>query len=72
MFINDLYRECKKLGEEKRNWESTNIGCNCLIGSNATILPVKICDNVIIGMGSNVIKNIDMPGTYVGTPAYKL
>ena len=69
MFINDLYRECKKLGEEKRNWESTTLGSNCLIGSNATILPVQICDNVIIGAGSVVSKDIKKPGVYAGNPA---
>ena len=34
------------------------------IGSNSTILPVKICDNVIIGAGSVVTKNITLKGIY--------
>ncbi len=69
MFINDLYKECKKLGDKTRNWKSTNLGSNCLIGSNATILPVQICDNVIIGAGAVVSKDIKKPGVYVGNPA---
>ena len=71
MFINDLYRECKELGEVSkiRNWKPTTVGSNCLIGSNSTILPVKICDNVIIGAGSLVSRDIDKPGVYLGNPA---
>ena len=39
------------------------------IGSNATILPVEICDNVVIGAGSVVTKDIKRSGVYVGNPA---
>ncbi|MBT7866808.1 MAG: N-acetyltransferase, partial [Opitutales bacterium] len=42
------------------------------IGSNATILPVSICDRVVIGAGAVVTKDIDQPGTYAGNPARKL
>ena len=45
------------------------IGNNVSIGSNATILPVKICNDVIIGAGSVVTKNINKSGIYVGNPA---
>lgn len=47
----------------------TTVGNRVLIGSNATILPVKICDDVIIGAGSVVTKDITVPGTYLGNPA---
>ena len=30
---------------------------------------IVITDNVIVGMGSVVVKPIDMPGVYVGSPA---
>jgi acetyltransferase-like isoleucine patch superfamily enzyme len=50
-------------------WKSTNIGNRVSIGSNATILPVNICDNVVIGAGSVVTKDITQPGTYAGNPA---
>jgi sugar O-acyltransferase (sialic acid O-acetyltransferase NeuD family) len=33
---------------------------------------VTICENVIVGAGSLVIKSIDEPGTYAGAPARKL
>ena len=42
------------------------------IGSNATILPVSICDEVVIGAGAVVTKDIKKSGTYVGNPAKRL
>jgi acetyltransferase-like isoleucine patch superfamily enzyme len=39
------------------------------IGTNATVLPVMICDNVVIGAGAVVTKNITESGIYVGNPA---
>jgi acetyltransferase-like isoleucine patch superfamily enzyme len=39
------------------------------IGSNATILPVVICDRAVIGAGAVVTRNIDVPGIYAGNPA---
>ena len=69
MFINDDFI---KGGPAKGNaslWRKTKIG-NCVsIGSNATILPVEICNNVVIGAGSVVTKNITQPGIYAGKPA---
>jgi acetyltransferase-like isoleucine patch superfamily enzyme len=54
---------------DKSLWRSTVIGNNVSIGSNASILPVAICDNVVIGAGAVVTKNISIPGVYVGNPA---
>ena len=50
-------------------WKSTTIGNDVSIGTNATILPVTICDNVVVGAGSVVTKDIDEPGIYAGNPA---
>lgn len=69
MFINDTFSSGGPAGGNKDLWKSTNIGNNVSIGSNATIMPVSICDNVVIGAGSVVTKNIDRPGIYVGNPA---
>lgn len=45
------------------------VGSNCTIGSNATIIQsLELCDNVIVGAGSVVIRDINVSGTYVGTP----
>ena len=69
MFINDLFSNGGPANGDKSLWKSTRIGSNVSIGSNATILPVNICDNVVIGAGSVVTKDIVKPGTYVGNPA---
>ena len=72
MFINDKFSNGGPANGNKELWEETFIGNNVSIGSNSTILPVTICDNVVIGAGSVVTKNISQPGTYLGNPAKKL
>jgi len=69
MFINDLFETGGPAKGRKDLWRSTKIGNNVSIGTNATILPVTICDNVVIGAGSVVTKDITVPGIYVGNPA---
>jgi len=69
MFINDLFSGGKPAQGDKKLWKSTDIGNNVSIGSNATILPVKIVDNVVIGAGSVVTKDILESGVYAGNPA---
>ncbi len=71
MFINDLFAKGGAAGGDKKLWKETSIGNNVSIGSNATILPVIICDNVVIAAGSVVTKNIIEPGIYIGNPARK-
>jgi sugar O-acyltransferase (sialic acid O-acetyltransferase NeuD family) len=52
---------------------NVSIGANCNIGSNAVIRNgVTICDDVVIGAGSVVVKDITEPGIYVGSPAVRL
>jgi acetyltransferase-like isoleucine patch superfamily enzyme len=72
MFTNDLFKEGGPSGNDKSKWASTRIGNNVSIGSNATLLPVSICDNVVIGAGAVVTKDITQPGIYAGNPAKKL
>ena len=69
--VNDLFSEGKP-SANKNKWRGANIGNRVSIGSNATILPVKICDNVVIGAGSVVTKDITKSGIYAGNPAKKL
>ena len=71
MFINDLFENNGPALGDKTLWKETKIGNNVSIGSNATILPIEICDNVVIGAGSVVTKNIIEPGIYYGNPARK-
>jgi acetyltransferase-like isoleucine patch superfamily enzyme len=72
MFINDLFSKGKPAGGKKELWKSTRIGCNVSIGSNATILPISICDGVVIGAGAVVTKDIREKGIYAGNPAKKI
>ena len=69
MFINDMFKEGGPAGGDQTKWKETHIGNKVSIGSNATILPVDICSNVVIGAGAVVTKNITKPGIYVGNPA---
>ena len=72
MFINDVFSKGGPAGGDVSCWERTVVGNKVSIGSNATILPVAICDNVVIGAGAVVTKNITEPGVYVGNPAKKM
>ncbi|MFY8126996.1 MAG: acyltransferase [Chitinophagaceae bacterium] len=69
MFINDTFAQGKPAQGDKSLWKKTSIGNNVSIGSNATILPVNICDNVVIGAGAVVTKDINEKGVYFGNPA---
>lgn len=71
-FINDLFSTGGPAGGDVTQWKATNIGNNVSIGTNATILPVSICSNVVIGAGSVVTKDITKPGIYAGNPARKI
>jgi acetyltransferase-like isoleucine patch superfamily enzyme len=69
MFINDLFQEGGPARGDTSKWKNTAIGNNVSIGSNATLLPVAICDGVVIGAGAVVTKDITKPGIYAGNPA---
>ena len=68
-FINDTFSTGGPARRNKDLWKPTLIGNHVSIGTNSTILPVKICDNVVIGAGSVVTKDIITPGIYAGNPA---
>jgi len=72
MFINDLFATGGPAGGDASLWKSTKIGNYVSIGSNATILPVEICDRVVIGAGAVVTKNIFQAGVYAGNPAKRI
>jgi acetyltransferase-like isoleucine patch superfamily enzyme len=69
MFINDVFANGGPARGDRSLWRPTNIGDRVSIGSNATILPVAICADVVIGAGSVVTKDIVKPGVYAGNPA---
>lgn len=69
MFINDPFSSGGPARGRKELWGSTHIGDRVSIGSNATILPVTICDNIVVGAGAVVTKDLERPGIYAGNPA---
>ena len=69
MFINDTFAIGGPAKGKKELWQPTRIGNRVSIGSNAVILPVEICDDVVIGAGAVVVHSISKPGIYVGNPA---
>ncbi len=68
MFVNDLFGTGGP-AENPELWRPTKLGNRVSVGTNATILPVTICDQVVIGAGSVVTKDITVPGIYAGNPA---
>ena len=71
-FINDSFSTGGPANGQRELWRSTTIAAGVSIGSNATILPVSIVSDVVIGAGSVVTKNILEPGAYAGNPARKI
>lgn len=69
MFVNDLFADGGPARGDRRKWKPTILGDRVSIGTNSTILPVKICSDVVVGAGSVVTKNITKPGIYLGNPA---
>ena len=67
-FINDKFQNNNLIMDPKK-FLKTIVMDNVKIGSNSTILPVKIENNVIIGAGSVVTKNCKKDSTYIGNPA---
>ncbi len=52
---------------------NVNIGNKVYMGTNSSIREkIEICDDVIIGLNSGVIKDINQEGTHVGSPAKRI
>ena len=69
MFTNDVFAEGGPARGRRDLWRPTQIGDRVSIGSNATLLPVAVCDDVVIGAGAVVTRDITRPGIYAGNPA---
>jgi acetyltransferase-like isoleucine patch superfamily enzyme len=72
MFINDAFASGGPARGRKDLWCETRIGNRVSVGSNATIMPVQIVDDVVIGAGAVVTKDITVAGVYAGNPARQL
>jgi sugar O-acyltransferase (sialic acid O-acetyltransferase NeuD family) len=47
-----------------------NIGDRVYFGTNSAVKQkINVCDDVTIGLNSGVVKNIEKPGIYIGSPA---
>ena len=68
VFVNDKLRGGPARGDRSL-WQSTVIGDRVSIGSNASVLPVNICSDVVVGAGAVVTSDICEPGSYIGNPA---
>jgi acetyltransferase-like isoleucine patch superfamily enzyme len=69
VFVNDLFSSGGPARGRRDLWKATRVGARVSIGSNASILPVNICDDVVIGAGAVVVKDIAKSGVYAGNPA---
>ena len=72
MFINDTFATGGPAGGQQELWRPTRLGRGVSIGSNATIMPVQICDGAVIGAGAVVTRDILEPGIYAGNPARRI
>lgn len=78
MFTNDLLNDWANERSVDNAWpprpthKPTVIGDRVRIGSNATLLPVTVGDDAIIGAGAVVTKDVAAGTTVVGNPARRL
>ena len=69
MFINDTFATAVRRAATAASGGRHAIGNGVSIGSNATILPVRIADGVVIGAGAVVTRDLVERGIYAGNPA---
>jgi acetyltransferase-like isoleucine patch superfamily enzyme len=68
MFINDSF-VAGGPAKKRSLWRQTKLGNRVSIGTNATILPVTICNGAVIGASAVITKDINITGIYAGNPA---
>jgi acetyltransferase-like isoleucine patch superfamily enzyme len=69
MFTNDKFVRGGPARGDRTLWLPTKVGSRVSIGSGVTVLPVTICDDVVIGAGAVVTRDIVRAGVYAGNPA---
>lgn len=55
-------------GDESK-WEETVVRENAVIGTNATLLPVEVGENALVGAGAVVVDDVPPNAIVVGNPA---
>jgi acetyltransferase-like isoleucine patch superfamily enzyme len=65
MFINDTMPP----QPEKEKWKPTIIEDGASLGSNSTILPVRVGKNAVVGAGAVVTKDVPDGAIVAGCPA---
>lgn len=68
-FVNDDFRTGGPARGDTSLYGRTEIGNGVSIGTNATILPVRIADGIVVGAGAVVTKDLTEKGIYAGNPA---
>ncbi len=68
-FVNDTFSRGGPAGGDKSLWKATSIESGVSIGTNATIMPVRIVSGCVIGAGAVVTRDCLVPGIYAGNPA---
>ena len=68
MTINDIHPPSYKKTGSKDQWKKTLIKKGAVIGSNATIFPVTIGENAIVGAGAVVTKDVSDNCAVTGNP----
>ena len=69
MTINDIHPPSYNRTGTKKQWKETVIKKGAVIGSNVTLFPVVIGQNVVVGAGSVVTKDVPDNCIVVGNPA---
>ena len=69
MTINDVYPPSFRRTGSKKHWQKTLIKGGAVIGSHATLFPIVIGENAIVGAGAVVTKNVPSDCVVAGNPA---
>jgi len=69
MTINDVKPPSRRRTGSDKEWKKTLIKKGASIGSNATLLPVTIGENAIVGAGAVVTKDVPDNAIVAGVPA---
>jgi acetyltransferase-like isoleucine patch superfamily enzyme len=64
-FVNDVHPP----SGDRDNWEETIVRKGASIGTNATILPVEVGENALVGAGTVVTEDVPKNAIVVGSPA---